>query len=107
MPQVGPLEILVIFVVALLVFGPDKIPQLVRQVGRAYREFRQFQESLHRDIEDTFGAGVDDDKRGSPPPTLPPKEVGPLGEPPYASTEAPVAASHSPSAQPPGPGRTQ
>ena len=54
MPQIGPLEILVIFIVALVVFGPGKLPQIGRQVGRGVREFRKFQASVRDDIEDAF-----------------------------------------------------
>ncbi len=54
MPQIGPLEILVVLVVALVVFGPSKLPQLGRQVGRGYREFRKFQEGIRDDIEGAF-----------------------------------------------------
>jgi TatA/E family protein of Tat protein translocase len=50
MPQLSPVEILVILVVALVVFGPSKLPEMGRQVGRAMREFRHFQESVRRDI---------------------------------------------------------
>lgn len=59
MPQIGPLEILVILIVALVVFGPSKLPQIGRQVGRGFREFRKFQAGLRDDIEDAFR---DDDK---------------------------------------------
>lgn len=61
MPQVGPLEILVVLVVALVVFGPHKLPQLGRQVGRGYREFRKFQQGIQADID---GAFHDDDDGG-------------------------------------------
>ena len=54
MPQIGPLEILVVLVVALVVFGPKKLPELGRQVGRGYREFRKFQQGIRDDIEDAF-----------------------------------------------------
>ena len=54
MPQIGPLEILVIFIVALIVFGPSKLPQIGRQVGRGFREFRKFQAGFRDDIEDAF-----------------------------------------------------
>ena len=40
MPSLGPAEILVILVVALLVFGPNKMPEIARQVGRGFREFQ-------------------------------------------------------------------
>jgi sec-independent protein translocase protein TatA len=58
LPQVGPLEILVVLVVALVVFGPSKLPELGRQVGRGYREFRKFQQGIQADVE---GAFHDDD----------------------------------------------
>jgi sec-independent protein translocase protein TatA len=54
LPQIGPLEILVVLVVALVVFGPRKLPELGRQVGRGYREFREFQQGVRDDIEDAF-----------------------------------------------------
>jgi sec-independent protein translocase protein TatA len=54
LPQIGPLEILVVLVVALVVFGPNKLPQLGRQVGRGYREFRKFQQGIRDDIEGAF-----------------------------------------------------
>ncbi|HKA93400.1 MAG TPA: twin-arginine translocase TatA/TatE family subunit, partial [Acidimicrobiia bacterium] len=54
LPQIGPLEILVVLVVALVVFGPSKLPELGRQVGRGYREFRKFQQGIRDDIEDAF-----------------------------------------------------
>jgi len=63
MPQIGPLEILVVLVVALVVFGPNKLPELGRQVGRGYREFRKFQQGFRDDIEGAFGD--DDDDLGS------------------------------------------
>jgi sec-independent protein translocase protein TatA len=61
LPQIGPLEILVVLVVALVVFGPSKLPQIGRQVGRGFREFRKFQQGIRDDIEGAFGD--DDDGR--------------------------------------------
>jgi TatA/E family protein of Tat protein translocase len=65
MPQIGPLEILVVLVVALVVFGPNKLPELGRQVGRGYREFRKFQQGFRDDIEGAFHDDDDDDLRSS------------------------------------------
>ena len=44
--NLGPAEILVILVVALLVFGPHKLPEIGRQVGGAIRELRKMQDSV-------------------------------------------------------------
>lgn len=50
--NLGPFELVAIFVVALLVFGPDKLPEMGRQVGRAVREFRKFQASMQTQVRD-------------------------------------------------------
>jgi Tat protein translocase TatB subunit len=38
---VGPAEFLIIFVIALIVFGPGKLPELARTLGKAMRELRR------------------------------------------------------------------
>jgi sec-independent protein translocase protein TatA len=40
-PNVGPLELLVIGIIALIVLGPKRLPDFGRSVGRGLREFRQ------------------------------------------------------------------
>ena len=52
MPSLGPAEILVILVVALLVFGPDKMPEIAKQVGKGFREFRRVQQHLKSELRD-------------------------------------------------------
>ena len=39
--NIGPLEILVILVVALVVFGPKRLPEMGRSLGRGMREFKE------------------------------------------------------------------
>jgi sec-independent protein translocase protein TatA len=41
MPSIGPLEIVVILIIALIVLGPKKLPEMGRSVGRGMREFRR------------------------------------------------------------------
>jgi sec-independent protein translocase protein TatA len=41
LPQVGPMELLIILAVVLLFFGAKRIPELARSLGRGTREFRQ------------------------------------------------------------------
>jgi len=71
--QLGPAEILVVLVIALLVFGPNKLPEVGRQVGRAMREFRQFQQAMTRDMHEAFSE--DASASAEPVPTLPPKDA--------------------------------
>ena len=40
MPSIGPLEIAVILVVALVVFGPKRLPELGKAMGKGIREFK-------------------------------------------------------------------
>ena len=46
----GTSEILVIAVVVLLLFGPDKLPELARQIGRGVREVRKITDEFKNQI---------------------------------------------------------
>ena len=54
--NIGPLEIAAVLVIALIVFGPKRLPELGRSLGKGIREFRG---SL---------GGDNDDEDQSPPP---------------------------------------
>jgi len=47
---IGPLELVVILVVALLVFGPKRVPELARTVGRGLAEFRRASNDLRKTL---------------------------------------------------------
>jgi sec-independent protein translocase protein TatA len=49
--SVGPAEILIILVVALLVFGPHRLPEVARQVGSAMRELRKMQDTVRGELD--------------------------------------------------------
>jgi sec-independent protein translocase protein TatB len=59
MLNVGPLELLVVLAVALIVVGPERLPELARSVGRVLRQFREVQD----EVRDMVSSGVDDDMR--------------------------------------------
>jgi sec-independent protein translocase protein TatA len=40
MPNIGPLEIVIVLVIALVVLGPKRLPDFGRSVGRGLREFK-------------------------------------------------------------------
>ena len=67
-PQLGPLEVVVVVLVALLVFGPKRLPEVGRQVGRGLREVKKLQEQVSQELhqvlhsddpEDPFGGLTD------------------------------------------------
>jgi sec-independent protein translocase protein TatA len=40
MPNVGPLELAVVVIFALIIFGPKRLPELGKSLGKGIREFR-------------------------------------------------------------------
>ncbi len=48
---VGPLEIVVILVIAMLVFGPDKLPEIGAKLGQAVRELRNLSREITREVD--------------------------------------------------------
>ncbi len=57
----GPLELMVILVVALIVLGPKKLPEAARSVGRGMREFKESLSTGDDDYDD------DDDRPEAKP----------------------------------------
>ncbi|MFZ5816527.1 MAG: twin-arginine translocase TatA/TatE family subunit [Bacillota bacterium] len=49
--QIGFMEIALIVVVALLIFGPSKLPQLGKSVGESIREFKKSMKTVKEEIE--------------------------------------------------------
>lgn len=55
----GPMELTIIVVVALLIFGPGKLPEVAGQVGRAVRDFRRMTSELTGEFEKTMSVADD------------------------------------------------
>lgn len=53
--DIGPLELVTIVVLAVLVFGPDKLPKVIQDVMRTIRKVREFSESAKQDIRKELG----------------------------------------------------
>ena len=58
--NVGPLELVVVLVIALIVLGPQRLPDVARSVGRGLREFRSALDSPDHD-EDEVDYSDDDE----------------------------------------------
>jgi TatA/E family protein of Tat protein translocase len=66
MPSLGPMEIVVVLFIALLVFGPTKLPEVARQVGRALNEVRHFQEMIKDELDGVMHGALDDGESSGP-----------------------------------------
>ncbi|MCI3272916.1 sec-independent translocase [Streptomyces sp. NPDC047081] len=53
--DIGPLELITLVVLAVLVFGPDKLPKVIQDVMRTIRKIREFSESAKQDIRSELG----------------------------------------------------
>jgi sec-independent protein translocase protein TatA len=94
--DIGLQEMLVIGVLALLVFGPSKLPELGRMVGRAMREFRRASDEFRSTVETNLHINEPD-----LPPPLAEEPVTPAAEPvaaPLPSELEPAAAFEEPAA---------
>jgi TatA/E family protein of Tat protein translocase len=81
MPNIGPLELIVILVIALLILGPGKLPEVGSALGKSIREFRK----AAGDVQEA--ATLTPTQAPPPAPAQPAQAAPPVAEP------APVAAS--------------
>jgi TatA/E family protein of Tat protein translocase len=57
--NVGPMELIVILLVALLIVGPKRLPEVGRSIGKSLREFRRATDEVRY----SFESSLDDDGR--------------------------------------------
>lgn len=74
--NIGPTELIVVLVIALIVFGPRRLPEVGRTVGKSLREFRK----ASQDLRDELNINLDDED-------LPATSPAP-DEPGYANWQA-------------------
>jgi Tat protein translocase TatB subunit len=65
---IGMTELLVVLVVALLVLGPKRLPEIARSLGRGMAEFRRASNELRASL----SASIDDEPAQRKPPAQPP-----------------------------------
>ena len=71
MGNIGGGEILVILLVALIVLGPDKLPEVARQVGKVVGEMRKISTGFQREIQEAMRVPDDAQPVASVPPVEP------------------------------------
>jgi len=63
MPNIGPMEIAIVLVIVLLIFGPKRLPGLGKQLGTGMREFKESITGKDKDDEDDARAARASDRR--------------------------------------------
>jgi sec-independent protein translocase protein TatA len=103
--SLGPAEILVILVVALVVLGPKRLPEAGRQIGRFVAEVRHWSSAVQAEIRDV----IDLDGEPAPAPMAPqtdqpaataPPASAPLAQPTPADLNPPAPTPPAPSQAP-------
>jgi Tat protein translocase TatB subunit len=72
MLNIGPQELILVLIIALVVVGPSRLPELGRTIGKAMREFRKIQD----DVKDTIKFDLSDDEPYVPPARRPRPPAG-------------------------------
>lgn len=49
MPNIGPLELAIVLIIALVIFGPKRLPELGRSLGNGLREFKSSVSGDHKE----------------------------------------------------------
>lgn len=87
MPTPGPVELIIILVIALIILGPGRLPDVGSALGKSIREFRK----ASSDIQESVKVDVSTEPLAAPPAT----PVAPVSAPaaPAAADEAEVPVS--------------
>jgi len=111
--NLGFSEIIIILVLALILLGPKRLPDVAKQLGKGMREFKKATDDLKSQFEREFYA--EDLKKNHPNVIAPPTAAAPVQAPPPAPAPpasvdnipgldaALVEASPAPAAQAPAP----
>ncbi len=106
MLNIGAGEMAVILIVALLVLGPERLPQLARGIGKFMREFRRQTEDVRSVVEREFYR-MDDDVQREPGKSVDGAKTIARNAPPAALPSPAVQLQHTAAALDPSVASTQ
>jgi len=98
----GPMELMMILVLALIIFGPGKLPEIAGQVGKVIRDFRRTTSELSSEFSRTLSLEVEERRVADTPAPAPEAYQPPPPVESVASTEViapPVESSLAPPAE--------
>jgi TatA/E family protein of Tat protein translocase len=103
--SIGMQELIIIFVIALIIFGPRRLPDLGKSLGRSIAEFKRASNELRNTLEEEIR--VDDQRQANaaaatPSPAATDSETTPTteSEPAAATDSETTAVPHGPAADP-------
>jgi sec-independent protein translocase protein TatA len=89
MPNIGPLEIIILLVIVLVIFGPKRLPELGRGLGKGMREFKD--SVTGKDDDERKELGASNTVQTSGQATAPPEQAATTQQqPPPAPATAPA-----------------
>jgi TatA/E family protein of Tat protein translocase len=94
MPTPGPLELVIILVIALLILGPGRLPDVGSALGKSLREFRKASSDIQDAVKVDTTPLPPDETAAQAPATPPVAAAAPIvaAAPAPVATDAPVAA---------------
>jgi sec-independent protein translocase protein TatA len=87
MGSVGVPELIIIFTIALIIFGPRKLPELGKSLGKSLAEFKRASNELKNTLDEEIRM---EERRTDRPPVPTPAPVQTIEAPRYAETTAPI-----------------
>jgi len=98
--SLGMPELVIIFVIALIVFGPRKLPELGKSLGKSLAEFKRASTDLRNSLEDEIRLEEDKERRVATPASAPVPAPAPVVD------ESPAAVPDGDPYAAPVPGET-
>ncbi len=77
---IGMPELIIILVIALIIFGPRKLPELGKSLGRSINEFKKASNELRSTLEDEIRVEEQRDRASAVTPATPPAATPPPGD---------------------------
>lgn len=70
--SIGPLELAIVAVILLIIFGPGRLPSVGRSIGKAARDFKESVTGIRKDVgadelRAELGSGTEEDERAERP----------------------------------------